>query len=89
MAFESVSIRYRTGWHDLSQNHTSGMLTKNDGFSVPTLFSRGLRGCKKVILDLTLLCSAKDLKLMLTNIQHQSFQVKDHLIHLADLTYNT
>lgn len=68
MAFESVSIRYRTGWHDISQNHTSGMLTKNGHFSVPILFSRGLRGYKKVVLDLTRLCSAKHLILMLTNV---------------------
>lgn len=68
MAFESVSIRYRTGRHDLSQNHTSGMLTKNGGFSVPVSFSRGLRGYKKVILDLSCLCSANHLKLMLTNV---------------------
>lgn len=68
MAFESVSIRYRAGRHYLSQNHTSGMLTKNGGFSVQISFSRGLRGYQKVILDLTRLCSAKHLKLMLTNV---------------------
>lgn len=68
MAFESVSIRYRAGWHDLSQNHTSGMLTKNGASSLPISFSRGLRGYKKVILDLTRLCSAKHLKLIPTNV---------------------
>lgn len=67
MAVESVSIRYRTGWHDLSQDHTSGTLTENEGFSVPISFSRGLRGYKKIILDLTRLYSAKHVKLMLIN----------------------